>query len=284
MCLRTQAQVDSEHKQVIKGECLCPTKIFIGNVPYDVKERELLELFAPCGRIVSLEITRDPETGKSKGWARCEFAKKANATHKSSATIAVATVNGRELKGRTLRVKFVYLPTKDEEEEKEKEAKGSSKKRKKTAAISVSSNSSSNDSGSQEEEDEEEANTPPRPRRKKERKMEVVERKPLVHFVSADNDGDPHCLTFDPNSTVDGDAIVTMLRTALLEEKCDADGFPHLTFHKLLNSCYRASRGLPSSMTGKYSWGDWTLAHFSVRGRANVRLPAGEVFLYKMLN
>lgn len=48
------------------------TRLFVGGLPYKITEGELLELFAPFGRIVSLKIMHT-KWGKSRGLGFVEF-------------------------------------------------------------------------------------------------------------------------------------------------------------------------------------------------------------------
>ncbi|MEO0249727.1 MAG: hypothetical protein ABIN58_09395 [candidate division WOR-3 bacterium] len=54
-------------------------RLFVGNLPYDVTEPDLRELFAPVGQITSVIIPVDRETGKRRGFAFIEFSDSAQA-------------------------------------------------------------------------------------------------------------------------------------------------------------------------------------------------------------
>ncbi|KAH3722567.1 Cleavage stimulation factor subunit 2 [Pelomyxa schiedti] len=47
--------------------------VFIGNIPYDVKEEQLVEHFARVGPVVSFRLMHDPGTNKRRGYAFCEY-------------------------------------------------------------------------------------------------------------------------------------------------------------------------------------------------------------------
>ena len=50
-----------------------PTKrLFIGGVPYNFREGQLLSLFVTCGKVIDVRIIKD-RWGKSKGMAYIEF-------------------------------------------------------------------------------------------------------------------------------------------------------------------------------------------------------------------
>ena len=47
--------------------------IYVGNIPYKVKEEELKAIFQEYGSIVSLKIITDKYTGRSKGFGFIEM-------------------------------------------------------------------------------------------------------------------------------------------------------------------------------------------------------------------
>ena len=48
-------------------------KLFIGNLPYDISEPELLSLFNEFGEVVNANLVVDRYTGKSRGFAFVEM-------------------------------------------------------------------------------------------------------------------------------------------------------------------------------------------------------------------
>ena len=48
--------------------------LYVGNIPYSVKEDELKEIFQEYGTVVSLKIITDKYTGRSKGFGFIEMA------------------------------------------------------------------------------------------------------------------------------------------------------------------------------------------------------------------
>lgn len=69
--------------------------VFIGNIPYDAKEEQLMEVMREVGSLVNLRLVFDKDTGKDRGYALCEYA---------DAKSAIRNLNGRGFHGRTLRV------------------------------------------------------------------------------------------------------------------------------------------------------------------------------------
>ncbi|MCZ2443735.1 MAG: RNA-binding protein [Flavobacteriales bacterium] len=72
--------------------------IYVGNVPFNLREEELQHVFAQYGEVSSVKIIKDKFTGKSKGFAFVEM------TSSEDGNNAVQQVNGLEVKGRQLRV------------------------------------------------------------------------------------------------------------------------------------------------------------------------------------
>jgi RNA recognition motif-containing protein len=73
-------------------------RLFVGNLPYDAKEAELRELFAPVGQLSYVTFPMDRETGKPRGFAFVDFGDRAQADD------AIRRFNGYSFKGRTLAV------------------------------------------------------------------------------------------------------------------------------------------------------------------------------------
>ena len=48
-------------------------KLFIGNLPYDISEPELLGLFSDFGEVVNTNLVKDRYTGQSRGFAFVEM-------------------------------------------------------------------------------------------------------------------------------------------------------------------------------------------------------------------
>eukprot|EP01089_Gocevia_fonbrunei_P020951 TRINITY_DN7935_c0_g1_i1.p1 TRINITY_DN7935_c0_g1~~TRINITY_DN7935_c0_g1_i1.p1 ORF type:complete len:310 (-),score=51.18 TRINITY_DN7935_c0_g1_i1:10-939(-) len=87
--------------------------VFVGNVAYSITEEMLVEIFSSVGPVV-VRIVFDKETGKSKGFAFCEY------RDVDTAHSAVRHLNGLVVMGRPLRVDF-------SESESKSGSKGSSR-------------------------------------------------------------------------------------------------------------------------------------------------------------
>jgi RNA recognition motif-containing protein len=75
------------------------TRLYVGNLPYDVDEAQLRSLFEQDGRQVSeVKIIMDRDTGRPRGFAFVEMGSQ------SDATGAISSLNGMQLGGRSLTV------------------------------------------------------------------------------------------------------------------------------------------------------------------------------------
>ncbi|GJE86305.1 cleavage stimulation factor subunit 2 [Phanerochaete sordida] len=72
--------------------------VFVGNVPYNMGEEQLIDAFKSVGQVVGFRLVYDRDTGKPKGYGFCEFA------DHDTALSAVRNLNGQEIGGRPLRI------------------------------------------------------------------------------------------------------------------------------------------------------------------------------------
>ncbi|XP_043192922.1 cleavage stimulation factor subunit 2-like [Amphibalanus amphitrite] len=72
--------------------------VFVGNIPYEVTEKKLKEIFSQVGPVLSFRMMNDRATGKPKGYGFCEY------RDPETALSAMRNLNGVELSGRQLRV------------------------------------------------------------------------------------------------------------------------------------------------------------------------------------
>ncbi|KAK6935733.1 RNA recognition motif domain [Dillenia turbinata] len=89
--------------------------IFIGGIPFDLTEGDLLAVFAQYGEIVDVNLVRDKGIGKSKGFAFLAY------EDQRSTNLAVDNLNGAQVLGRIIRVDHVSNYKKKEEEDEEAE-------------------------------------------------------------------------------------------------------------------------------------------------------------------
>ena len=69
-------------------------ELYVGNLSYDMTEKDLLKVFEPFGRVVSVRLIKNKFNDKSKGFGFIEMASQ------SESSAAVRALNGKDLKGR----------------------------------------------------------------------------------------------------------------------------------------------------------------------------------------
>jgi RNA recognition motif-containing protein len=74
------------------------TKLYVGNLSFEISSSDLEELFAGHGSVRSAQVVMDRDTGRSKGFGFVEMGAE------EEAQAAIAALNGREFKGRNLTV------------------------------------------------------------------------------------------------------------------------------------------------------------------------------------
>lgn len=74
------------------------TKLYVGNIPYDTTEQDLESLFAQAGAVQTVNVMRDRDTGRARGFAFVEMASEADAQ------AAINQLNEKPFGGRTLTV------------------------------------------------------------------------------------------------------------------------------------------------------------------------------------
>jgi len=74
------------------------TNIYVGNLPWDMGDEELHDLFAAYGAVSSAKVIRDRETGRSRGFGFVEM------DNSHEAEQAINALNGKDYQGRTLKV------------------------------------------------------------------------------------------------------------------------------------------------------------------------------------
>ncbi len=75
------------------------TRLYVGNLPFDVDESQIRALFQEGGRqVAEVKIVMDRDTGRPRGFGFVEM------TTQADAQAAIAAMNGREVGGRALTV------------------------------------------------------------------------------------------------------------------------------------------------------------------------------------
>ena len=73
-------------------------KLYVGNLPQNMSESDLKELFSEAGQVASAKIITDRQTGQPRGFGFVEMETKLDGTK------AISMLNGREVDGKTLAV------------------------------------------------------------------------------------------------------------------------------------------------------------------------------------
>jgi len=73
-------------------------KLFVGNLPKEYTEDDLVQLLSEFGEPKNPKIIKDRETGQSRGFGFIEF------DSKDEANAAIEALNGKEVGGRSLTV------------------------------------------------------------------------------------------------------------------------------------------------------------------------------------
>ena len=72
--------------------------IFVGNLSFQTTESELSELFKPFGQVTRVNLVKDRETGRARGFAFVEM------PNDEEAAKAIAGLDGKPVGGRNLKV------------------------------------------------------------------------------------------------------------------------------------------------------------------------------------
>ena len=72
--------------------------IYVGNLPWEITEEDLRKAFEEFGQVASATIIKDKFTNKPRGFGFVEM------PEKEEAAAAIKALNGKELKGRPMKV------------------------------------------------------------------------------------------------------------------------------------------------------------------------------------
>lgn len=71
-------------------------KLYVGNLPYGVRDHDLLQAFTQFGTVISAKVMMERDTGRSKGFGFVEMGAD------GEANAAIQGMNGQPLGGRSL--------------------------------------------------------------------------------------------------------------------------------------------------------------------------------------
>jgi len=71
-------------------------KLFVGSLPWEVDDAKLAQIFAQAGTVVSAQVVKDRDTGRSRGFGFVEMSTDEEAQN------AVNNLNGTDVDGRKI--------------------------------------------------------------------------------------------------------------------------------------------------------------------------------------
>ncbi len=71
-------------------------KLFVGNISFKMSENDLMELFSQSGKVLSVAIPTDKDTGRKRGFAFVEM------ENDEDAQSAISNLNGKTIQGREI--------------------------------------------------------------------------------------------------------------------------------------------------------------------------------------
>ena len=72
-------------------------KLFVGNLPWRVRDNDLVEMFSEHGHVTAANVVLDRDTGRSRGFGFVEMGD-------DDARKAIEALNGQDLDGRAINV------------------------------------------------------------------------------------------------------------------------------------------------------------------------------------
>ena len=76
---------------------MAQNKLYVGNFPYSVDEQKLGEMFSAFGQVSEINLIKDRDTGRSKGFAFITFSTQ-------QAAESALSLNGKDVDGRSIKV------------------------------------------------------------------------------------------------------------------------------------------------------------------------------------
>ena len=72
-------------------------KLFVGNLPWRIRDNDLVEMFSEHGQVVAANVVMDRDTGRSRGFGFVEMGD-------SDGQKAIEALNGFDIDGRAINV------------------------------------------------------------------------------------------------------------------------------------------------------------------------------------
>ena len=83
---------------VARREIVMGRRLYVGNLAWTVTDQDLQDVFAEAGKVESSQVIMDRATNRSRGFGFVEMATD------EAADAAIKKLNGRDIKGRPIRV------------------------------------------------------------------------------------------------------------------------------------------------------------------------------------
>ncbi len=74
------------------------SKLYVGNLSYEIENADLENLFSASGTVLTVNIVKDRETGRAKGFGFVEM------TNTDEANMAIQNLNETQFMGRNIKV------------------------------------------------------------------------------------------------------------------------------------------------------------------------------------
>lgn len=103
---RSEGSADLDEGGIEPGDGI---ELYVGNLSYDLSEKELIKAFSAHGKVLSARIIKNKFNSRSKGYGFLEMATQAGSDK------AVAAMHGKELKGRKLVVNEARSRSRDKD-------------------------------------------------------------------------------------------------------------------------------------------------------------------------
>src|SRR5437868_6012238 len=81
-----------------KHKIIMSTKLYVGNLSFEVTENDLRDMFSPHGPVNEIHVVMDRDTGRPRGFGFVTM------NTEEGAKAAIAALNGKDWKGRALTV------------------------------------------------------------------------------------------------------------------------------------------------------------------------------------
>lgn len=99
----------SKMNSIARNGLTGPMSLYVGSLHFNITEDMLRSIFEPFGKVDKIELSRDPETNRSKGYGFIHFREAEDAKK------ALEQMNGFELAGRPMKVNYIterseYVP------------------------------------------------------------------------------------------------------------------------------------------------------------------------------